>query len=184
MDSSENSSPLGLTLRKTPSFVDLVHKTLAKGKEKVRSMEMNLELKSKSSQTKRNSEKVKASNFPAKLLRIGTWQVFLFFLQLLFERFSWYEILRWCFMNGFFFFFWKNINSTKLLCDRGWIHMKGIWLRRYTTRNEKLYGRFYKDRWSVRSKHSGLILLGFGQLCLLTEKELWKLRLNLFALCQ
>ncbi|CAI9768914.1 unnamed protein product [Fraxinus pennsylvanica] len=63
MDSSENSSPLGLTLRKTPSFVDLVHKTLEKGKQKVRS------------QTKTNyGEKAKASNFPAKLLRIGTWQ--------------------------------------------------------------------------------------------------------------
>ncbi|KAL2468657.1 uncharacterized protein Fot_50233 [Forsythia ovata] len=78
LDSSQESSPLGLTLRKTPSFIDLVEKTISKGKQKYqkyRSMGTNLGLNNNICRTKMSdNEKLKASNFPAKLLRIGTWQ--------------------------------------------------------------------------------------------------------------
>ncbi|CAA2972665.1 Solanesyl diphosphate synthase 2, chloroplastic [Olea europaea subsp. europaea] len=64
-DCSKASSPLGLTLQRTPSFVDLVKKALAKGKQEDHSMTTALGL---------NNEKSKASNFPAKFLRIGAWE--------------------------------------------------------------------------------------------------------------
>ncbi|XP_031403865.1 uncharacterized protein LOC116213162 isoform X2 [Punica granatum] len=51
--------PLNLTLRKTPSFLNLLKTKLSKNE---------------SSANQRAPEKLKASNFPASLLRIGSWQ--------------------------------------------------------------------------------------------------------------
>ncbi|KAF8390481.1 hypothetical protein HHK36_025007 [Tetracentron sinense] len=69
----ENSSPLGLTLRKTPSFLDLVETKLYRssficsgsGKRKRTDVDTSAE--------QINSKK-KASNFSASLLRIGSWE--------------------------------------------------------------------------------------------------------------
>ncbi|CAI9764229.1 unnamed protein product [Fraxinus pennsylvanica] len=73
---SEESGPLGLTLRKTPSFVDLVEMTLANGNQEDHSTSTSrstaLGLNKNSSRM--GNEHLKATNFPATLLRIGTWE--------------------------------------------------------------------------------------------------------------
>ncbi|XP_004304864.1 PREDICTED: uncharacterized protein LOC101299979 isoform X2 [Fragaria vesca subsp. vesca] len=58
--------PLGLSLGKTPSFLDLKEKFPRKRKPK-RAAEVNV-------QSMSEKEKLKASNFCASLLRIGSWQ--------------------------------------------------------------------------------------------------------------
>lgn len=60
--SAELSSlpPLNLTLRKTPSFLNLLKLKLSKNDN---------------SASQRATEKLKASNFPVSLLQIGSWQV-------------------------------------------------------------------------------------------------------------
>ncbi|XP_022872928.1 uncharacterized protein LOC111391881 isoform X1 [Olea europaea var. sylvestris] len=72
LDSSEESSPLGLTLQKTPSFVDLVEMTMANGNQEVHSTATALGLNNNS--PRMENEHLKATNFPANLLRIGTWE--------------------------------------------------------------------------------------------------------------
>lgn len=59
--------PLGLSLGKTPSFLNLTEKLPRKRKTK-RAAEVNV-------QSMSEKEKLKASNFCASLLRIGSWQV-------------------------------------------------------------------------------------------------------------
>ena len=59
--SSEQTSPLGLTLRKTPSFLNLVEMKLAQSRTKKHKTE--------------DPGKLKATNFPAVLLKIGSWEV-------------------------------------------------------------------------------------------------------------
>ncbi|KAJ4969285.1 hypothetical protein NE237_015986 [Protea cynaroides] len=73
---SEQSSPLGLTLRKTPSFLDLIQVKLSGGRSLSRS-----DLDSEKGRTTSEdfsgqpiAEKLKASNFRANLLRIGKWE--------------------------------------------------------------------------------------------------------------
>ncbi|XP_059648427.1 uncharacterized protein LOC132294545 isoform X2 [Cornus florida] len=75
--SSEENSPLGLTLKKTPSFLNLIEMKLAKSTNTI----INHELDQNSAQARMNafisqpmSEKLKASNFAAMLLKIGTWE--------------------------------------------------------------------------------------------------------------
>ncbi|XP_058091933.1 uncharacterized protein LOC131237899 [Magnolia sinica] len=66
----ENSSPLGLTLRKTPSFVNLVETMLSHAS--IPSSECRKEgIDAGAQQTPGKS---KASNFSASLLRIGSWE--------------------------------------------------------------------------------------------------------------
>ncbi|XP_043707425.1 uncharacterized protein LOC122656828 isoform X2 [Telopea speciosissima] len=68
----ENSSPLGLTLRKTPSFLDLIESKLSNSNlpcpeyRKEKSAEAD-------AQAQHTNGKLKASNFSASLLRIGSW---------------------------------------------------------------------------------------------------------------
>ncbi|XP_057493361.1 uncharacterized protein LOC130778883 isoform X2 [Actinidia eriantha] len=59
---SEQTSPLGLTLRKTPSFLNLVEMKLSQSRTKKHKTE--------------DSGKLKATNFPAVLLKIGSWERF------------------------------------------------------------------------------------------------------------
>lgn len=90
----EESIPLGLTLRKTPSFLNLIEMKLSQGfacertqniDSELRSSPMKMVQESGSSQrvnpsyynftSQPISEKLKASNFPADLLKIGSWKV-------------------------------------------------------------------------------------------------------------
>ncbi|GER44968.1 hypothetical protein STAS_21883 [Striga asiatica] len=66
-DSSEQSSPLGLTLRKTPSFLNLVQTSLSQGKKADPP-------KKDDTGSSSTPEKLKASNFPAIFIKIGVWQ--------------------------------------------------------------------------------------------------------------
>ncbi|CAI9781728.1 unnamed protein product [Fraxinus pennsylvanica] len=73
VDSSEDSSPLGLKLCKTPSFMNLLEMKLSQWRNEDCSSESNPRLGRHGPKTK-CSEKLKATNFPAILLRIGNWQ--------------------------------------------------------------------------------------------------------------
>ncbi|KAF7135280.1 hypothetical protein RHSIM_Rhsim08G0203000 [Rhododendron simsii] len=65
----DEPSPLGLRLKKTPSLLDLIQMTLAKGN----SCKVGIHAKKEQKGTTA-SDKLKASNFPASFLRIGTWE--------------------------------------------------------------------------------------------------------------
>eukprot|EP00249_Psilotum_nudum_P019905 c27472_g1_i1 orf=309-1712(+) len=75
----DEPSPLGLTLRKTPSLVDLIQIKLAQGELSISQHcdvapgLTNRTRKSSPMQTTQQ-EKIKASNFPASTLKIGTWK--------------------------------------------------------------------------------------------------------------
>ncbi|KAH6820116.1 ATP-dependent DNA helicase [Perilla frutescens var. hirtella] len=74
-DSSSHSSPLGLTLSKTPSFLSLLQRSLSKGKHAIiNSDNTNLDNQPKKKMDDLGSEKLKASNFPAFFIQIGSWQ--------------------------------------------------------------------------------------------------------------
>nr|GLL21420.1 uncharacterized protein LOC109155298 [Ipomoea trifida] len=67
----EEPSPLGLSLRKSPSLLDLIQMRLSQGKmSKDGGNPGKKEHKANSSTT----EKLKASNFPATILKIGSWE--------------------------------------------------------------------------------------------------------------
>ncbi|RRT78472.1 hypothetical protein B296_00001801 [Ensete ventricosum] len=75
-------SPLGLRLRKSPSLLHLIQMRLAQanaavssGIMKNESLEDEKKKDTRSTCALANTEKIKASNFPASLLRIGTWEV-------------------------------------------------------------------------------------------------------------
>ncbi|EYU37246.1 hypothetical protein ABFS82_02G092900 [Erythranthe guttata] len=79
--SSGGSSPLGLSLKKTPSFLDLLQRSLFMSKAKdtvftTTSPPENPTTKSDDSAPPSSSisEKLKASNFPAVFINIGSWQ--------------------------------------------------------------------------------------------------------------
>ncbi|CAH9092123.1 unnamed protein product [Cuscuta epithymum] len=65
----DEPSPLGLSLRKSPSLLDLIQMRLSHGK--VVSKAGKRDQKGNSSST---TEKLKASNFPASVLSIGSWE--------------------------------------------------------------------------------------------------------------
>lgn len=70
-DFLEEPSPLGLRLKKSPSLVDLIQMKLVQaGKAK----------DAQHGGTASASEKLKASNFPGSVLRIGSWEVSCFFM--------------------------------------------------------------------------------------------------------
>ncbi|KAG0465995.1 hypothetical protein HPP92_020159 [Vanilla planifolia] len=76
----EGPSPLGLRLRKSPSLMDLIQMRLHQASSSSASCITNCEnldtgIKDlKSTAISGTTEKMKASNFPASLLRIGTWE--------------------------------------------------------------------------------------------------------------
>ena len=67
----DEPSPLGLRLKKTPSFLDLIQMKLSQGAATASNI-------TAVQSTTVPPDKVKASNFPASLLRIGQWEVNLF----------------------------------------------------------------------------------------------------------
>ncbi|PIN06096.1 hypothetical protein CDL12_21362 [Handroanthus impetiginosus] len=76
----DEPSPLGLKLRKSPSLLDLIQMTLSQGSTASISMTSSEIADSGSSKDVKGStassanDKLKASNFPASLLRIGSWE--------------------------------------------------------------------------------------------------------------
>lgn len=62
-------SPLGLKLKKSPSFLDLIQMKLSQEKSA---------RKEKGASAAATDSKLKASNFPATVLKIGTWEVLQF----------------------------------------------------------------------------------------------------------
>ncbi|KAJ9162928.1 hypothetical protein P3X46_022663 [Hevea brasiliensis] len=78
-DPLEEPSPLGLRLRKSPSLLDLIQMRLSQGVSSMPGTQPtdhnNLEVKeSKTSTASGTTDKLKASNFPASILRIGSWE--------------------------------------------------------------------------------------------------------------
>lgn len=76
LNSSGESSPLGLRLSKTPSFVNLVELKLTQARTSP-DQTHNAALACNTSRAKKDdfeTEKLKASNFPALLLKIGSWE--------------------------------------------------------------------------------------------------------------
>lgn len=67
----EEPSPLGLRLRKSPSLLDLIQMTLSK--ENLPEGGSQAMKEHKASSSSGTIDKLKASNFPASFLRIGTW---------------------------------------------------------------------------------------------------------------
>ncbi|KAL4566748.1 hypothetical protein LXL04_030871 [Taraxacum kok-saghyz] len=70
----DEPSPLGLRLRKSPSLLDLIQMRLAEGNS---SSKIQTDAKKANKITAAASaatDKLKASNFPASLLKIGTWE--------------------------------------------------------------------------------------------------------------
>jgi len=63
----EEPSPIGLTLKKSPSFLDLIQMKLSQQNTS------NTMLSKKPSSAA--ADKLKASNFTASLLKIGSWEV-------------------------------------------------------------------------------------------------------------
>lgn len=80
-------SPLGLRLRKSPSLLELAQKRLNQcnsDKDENLEAETKRDLKAKTrARASSSMDKLKASHFPASLLRIGRWEVFVFELALL-----------------------------------------------------------------------------------------------------
>ncbi|KAL3538265.1 hypothetical protein ACH5RR_001631 [Cinchona calisaya] len=82
MDASDQPSPLGLTLKKSPSLINLLEEKLFKRKQTNAPNKLDFNGNQKKPTSKMDdfgsqpmSEKLKASNFPAMLLKIGTWEV-------------------------------------------------------------------------------------------------------------
>ncbi|XAR66722.1 hypothetical protein NMG60_11013042 [Bertholletia excelsa] len=71
----DEPSPLGLRLRKSPSLLDLIQMRLAQCASSVDSAQSsNLSLIERKDGNGAPTDKLKASNFPALLLRIGCWE--------------------------------------------------------------------------------------------------------------
>jgi hypothetical protein len=76
----DEPSPLGLRLKKNPSLLDLIQMRLSQASNAGQSsMENGKSEPSKKKDIKSGApaavERLKASNFPASVLRIGTWEV-------------------------------------------------------------------------------------------------------------
>eukprot|EP00249_Psilotum_nudum_P020168 c27585_g2_i1 orf=270-2021(+) len=77
----DEPSPLGLSLRKSPSLLDLIQRKLAQGDAMMLPCSQGVAQESYMSKSKNcmtlpcvEKDKVKAANFPVVLLRIGTWE--------------------------------------------------------------------------------------------------------------
>ncbi|XP_073002006.1 uncharacterized protein [Typha latifolia] len=75
-DFLDEPSPLGLRLRKSPSLVDLIQMRLSQTNSASTSEDLETGKKKdgRTSSGSGTSDKLKASNFPASLLRIGDWE--------------------------------------------------------------------------------------------------------------
>lgn len=62
----DEPSPLGLRLKKSPSLLDLIQMKLS---------QQNTIKKDHKATSSTATDKLKASNFPASLLKIGSWEV-------------------------------------------------------------------------------------------------------------
>jgi hypothetical protein len=77
----DEPSPLGLRLRKSPSLLELIQMKLSQGgapsSGAEQSEDFNVVAKQEITGTAVSgpADKLKASNFPASLLRIGSWEV-------------------------------------------------------------------------------------------------------------
>jgi hypothetical protein len=80
----DEPSPLGLRLRKSPSLLDLIQMKLAQANEV--NSDSSKKKEAKSSAVSSSNERLKASNFPANVLRIGNWEVRLLKRGLLLEK--------------------------------------------------------------------------------------------------
>ncbi|KAL6996753.1 hypothetical protein U1Q18_006881 [Sarracenia purpurea var. burkii] len=68
----DEPSPLGLRLKKSPSLLDLIQMTLSQGN--ATNVGTQTKKEHKATTASGTTDKHKASNFPASLLRIGTWE--------------------------------------------------------------------------------------------------------------
>jgi hypothetical protein len=77
----DEPSPLGLRLRKSPSLLDLIQMRLSQANSTAGQSSADdcssepPKKKDLKSGTSTAGERLKASNFPANILRIGTWEV-------------------------------------------------------------------------------------------------------------
>lgn len=69
----DEPSPLGLRLRKSPSLLDLIQMKLAQANPVNSDSTKKKEVKPNAVSS--SNERLKASNFPANVLRIGNWEV-------------------------------------------------------------------------------------------------------------
>jgi len=74
----DEPSPLGLRLKKSPSLLDLIQMRLSQQEE---SKKKDQKASAASAASAAADSKLKASNFPGTILKIGTWEVCLDFLQ-------------------------------------------------------------------------------------------------------
>lgn len=116
----EEPSPLGLSLRKSPSLQDLIQTRLSQ------SVGVKKESTGFASSLVGTVEKLKASNFPATILRIGQWEV-----SFSSDFFSWRCVWNQSSSLVSIFFVCFSINRD----------MKVIWLRNVTLRNTNSYGK-------------------------------------------
>ncbi|XP_038700005.1 uncharacterized protein LOC119997209 isoform X2 [Tripterygium wilfordii] len=76
----DEPSPLGLSLRKSPSLLDLIQMRLSQGSASAPGTVQNQDLNGAAEKEGKNTtnssatDKLKASNFPASILRIGSWE--------------------------------------------------------------------------------------------------------------
>lgn len=70
----DEPSPLGLRLRKSPSLLDLIQMKLSQGN--ATELETQGKKSHKGSVISGTMDKLKASNFPASILQIGSWEVY------------------------------------------------------------------------------------------------------------
>lgn len=86
----DEHSPLGLTLRKTPSLLDLIQMKLSQGISSTagdsnsETFDFIVEKETEIVTMSGSTEKLKASNFPASHLKIGRWEVFIEFYGTIF----------------------------------------------------------------------------------------------------
>ncbi|GMJ07211.1 hypothetical protein like AT4G30780 [Hibiscus trionum] len=67
-------SPLGLTLRKSPSLLDLIQMRLSQSQASGSAAQAEVLSSGVKKEAKHAADKLKASNFPASILRIGKWE--------------------------------------------------------------------------------------------------------------
>lgn len=70
----DEPSPLGLRLRKSPSLLDLIQMKLSQDSTTAKLATLSKK-NHKGNAISGAPDKLKASNFPASILKIGTWQV-------------------------------------------------------------------------------------------------------------
>lgn len=77
----DEPSPLGLRLRKSPSLLELIQMKLAQGcpsatgAVQIENANSGVKKEIKATAAVGATDKLKASNFPASLLKIGSWEV-------------------------------------------------------------------------------------------------------------